>query len=117
MVFLSNLGAENNNKLLTDYNQKILTFYSIYDYFVLLKVFNTNTLNFHQSFKDKLYSHQPSHMHYTRHSSNSNFNIPLFNHSVGKADLLSDHFDSIRDISLVFTRFTTNIMFILSSFA
>ena len=84
MVILSNLGAENNNKLLTDYNQKILTFYSIYDYFVLLKVFNTNTLNFHQYFKDKLYSHQPSHMHNTRHSSNSNFNIPLFNHSVGK---------------------------------
>ena len=30
-------------KLLTDYNQKILTFLSIYDYFVLLKAFNTNT--------------------------------------------------------------------------
>ena len=33
-------------KLLTDYNQKILTFHSIYDYFALLKAFNTNTLNF-----------------------------------------------------------------------
>ena len=40
-------------KLLTDYNQKILTFHSIYDYFVLLKACNTNTLNFHQYFKDK----------------------------------------------------------------
>ena len=34
-------------KLLTDYNQKILTFHSIYDYFALLKAFNTNILNFH----------------------------------------------------------------------
>ena len=33
-------------KLLTDYNQKILTFHSIYDYFALLNTFNTNTLNF-----------------------------------------------------------------------
>ena len=32
-------------KLLTDYNQKILTFHSIYDYFALLKAFNTNTLH------------------------------------------------------------------------
>ena len=43
-------------KLLKYYNQKILTFHSIYDYFALLKVFNTNTLNFHQYFKDKLSS-------------------------------------------------------------
>ena len=42
-------------KLLTDYNQKILSFDSIYDYFALLKPFNTYTLNFHQYFKDKLY--------------------------------------------------------------
>ena len=35
-------------KLLTDYNQKILTFHSIYDYFALLKaLYPTNTLNFH----------------------------------------------------------------------
>ena len=68
-------------KLLTDYNSKILTFYSIYDYFALLKAFNTNTLNFHQYFKQKLSSHQPSHMHNTRHRTNSNFNTPLFNHS------------------------------------
>ena len=34
-------------KLLTDYNQKILTFHSIYNYFALLKAFNTNTVNFH----------------------------------------------------------------------
>ena len=64
-------------KLLTDYNQKILTFHSIYDYFALLKAF-TNTLNFYQYFKDKLSSHQPSHMHNTRHRTNSNFNTILF---------------------------------------
>ena len=68
-------------KLLTDYNLKILTFHSIYDYFALLKAFNTNTLNFHQYFKDKLSSHQPSHMHNSGHKTNSNFNTPLFNHS------------------------------------
>ena len=66
-------------KLLTDYNQKVLTFHSIYDYFALLKAFKTNTLNFHQYFKDELSSHQPSHMHNTRHRTNSNFNTPLFN--------------------------------------
>ena len=67
-------------KLLTDYNQKFLTFHSVYDYFALLKAFTTNTLNFHQYFNDKLSSHEPSHMHNTRHRSNSNFNTPLFNH-------------------------------------
>ena len=67
-------------KLLTDYNHRILTFHSIYDYSALLKASNTNTLNFHQYFKDKL-SSQPSHMHNTRHRTNSNFNTPLFNHS------------------------------------
>ena len=56
-------------KLLTDYNHWILTFHSIYDYYD------------HQYFKDKLSSHQPSHMHNTRHRTNSNFNTPLFNHS------------------------------------
>ena len=35
-------------KLLTDYHHRILTFHSIYDYFALLKAFNTNTLNFDQ---------------------------------------------------------------------
>ena len=68
-------------KLLTDYNQKILTFHSIYDYFTLWKAFNTNTLNFHQYFKNKLSFHQPSHIHNTRHRTNSNFNTPLFNYS------------------------------------
>ena len=68
-------------KLLTDYNQKILSFHSIYDYFALLKVFNTNTHNFHKYFKDKLSSHQLSHIHNTRHRTNSNFNTALFNHS------------------------------------
>ena len=59
-------------KLLTDYNQKILTFHSIYDYFVLLKAFNINSFNLHQYFKEKL-SYQPSRMHNTRHRTNSNF--------------------------------------------
>ena len=68
-------------KLLSDYNQQILTFHSIYDYFALLKAFNTNSLNFHQYFKDKLSSHQPSHLHNTRHRTNSKFNTPLFNYS------------------------------------
>ena len=66
--------------LLTDYNHSIFTFNSIYDYFALLKAFNTNTLNFHQYFKDKLSSHRPSQM-YTRRRANNNFNTPLFNHS------------------------------------
>ena len=68
-------------KLLTDYNHRILTFLSIYDYFALLKVLNTNTLNFHQHFKDKLSSHKSFHMNSTRHRINSIFNTPLFNHS------------------------------------
>ena len=68
-------------KLHTDYNHRILTFHSICDYFALLKTFNANTHNFHQYFKDKLSSHQPSHMHNTRHRTNNNFNTPLFNHS------------------------------------
>ena len=68
-------------KLLSDYNHRILTFHSIYYYFALLKAFNTNTLNYSQYFKDKLSSHQPSHMHNTRHRTNSNFIIPRFNHS------------------------------------
>ena len=55
--------------------------HSIYDYFALLKAFNTNTRNFHQYFKDKLSSHQQSHMHNTRHGTNSNLNTSLFNHS------------------------------------
>ena len=57
---------------------RILTFHSIYDYFALLKDFNTNTLNFHQYFKDKLSSHQPSHMYNTRHRTNNNFNTCTF---------------------------------------
>ena len=70
------------SKLLTDYNRNILNFHLIYDYFALLKAFYTNTPNFHQYFKDKLSSHQPSHMHNTRHRINSNLNILLsINHS------------------------------------
>ena len=57
---------------------RILTFHSIYDCFALLKAFNTNILNYHQYFKDKSFSHQPSHMHNTRHRTNSNFNTALF---------------------------------------
>ena len=68
-------------KLFTDYNHMILTFHYICAYFALLKVCNTNTLNFHQYFKDKLSSHQPSHMDNTRHRKNSNFYTQLFNHS------------------------------------
>ena len=45
-------------KFLTDYNHRILNFHTIYRYFTLLKVFNTNTLNFHQYLKDKLSSLQ-----------------------------------------------------------
>ena len=74
-------GHRRARKLFTDYNHRILTFHSIYYYFALLKAFNTYTLNFHQYFKDNLSSHQPSHMHNTRHRTNSNFNPPLFNHS------------------------------------
>ena len=59
----------------------ILIFHSIYDYFALLKAFNTNTFNYHQYFKDKLSSHQPSDMHNTRHRTNNNLNTPVFNHS------------------------------------
>ena len=71
-------------KLLTEYNQTILTCHSINDYFALLKAFITNTINFHQYFKDKKLSfHQPSHMYNTRHRTNSNFNTPLLNHSTG----------------------------------
>ena len=43
----------------------------------LLKAFNTNSLNFNQYLKDRLSSHQPSHMHNTRHRANSNFNALL----------------------------------------
>ena len=67
--------------LFTDCNQKILNCHLIYDYFALLKYFNTNSCNFHQYFKDKLSSHQPSPTHNTTHRTNSNFNTPLFNHS------------------------------------
>ena len=41
-------------KLLTDYNQRILIFHSVYDYSALLKTFNTNTFNFHKYFKEIL---------------------------------------------------------------
>ena len=57
----------------------LITFHSIYDYFALLKAFNTNTLNFYQYLKDKLSSNKPSHMHNTRYTTNINFNTPLFN--------------------------------------
>ena len=74
-------------KLLTDYNQKIFTFHSIYDCFALFTALKTDTLNFHQYFKDKLSCHQPSHMHNTRHRTNSNYNTPLFNHSKTQKNL------------------------------
>ena len=82
LLRLSVLTCRRACKLLTDYNQKILTFHSIYDYFALLKAFSTQiTLIFKKYFKDKLYSHQPCHLHNTRHRTNTNFNTPLFNHS------------------------------------
>ena len=81
MLLRLSVSHESMQIILTDYNEKIVTFHSIYDYFALLKAFNTNTINFHQYCKDKLTSHQPSHMHNTRHRTNSNFNTPLFNHS------------------------------------
>ena len=68
-------------RTISSLKQYLFTFHSTYDCFVLLEAFNTNTLTFHQCFKDKLSSHQPSHMHNTRHRTNSNFNTPLFNHS------------------------------------
>ena len=80
-MLLSECAHRRACKLLTDYNHRILNFHSIYDYIALLKAFNTNTLNYHQYFKDKLSSHRPSHMHNARHRNNSNFNTPLFNHS------------------------------------
>ena len=67
-------------KLLTDYNHRILTFHSIYEYSALLKAFNTNTLYIHLYFNDQLSSQQPSHMRNTRQRTNSNFNTPLYNH-------------------------------------
>ena len=68
-------------KLLKDYNHRILTFHSIYDYFCFIKGFKYKYLNCHQYFKDKLSSCQPSHMYNTRHRTNNNFNTPLFDHS------------------------------------
>ena len=62
-------------KLLPDYNQRIHTFQTIYDYFAFLRIFNTNTQNLHQHFKGKLSSHQLSHMHNTRHTTNSNLTL------------------------------------------
>ena len=58
----------------------MLTFHSIYDFFALLKAFNTSSPNFRQYFKDKLSSHQSSHMHNIRDRINNNFNTPLFSH-------------------------------------
>ena len=62
----------------------------MYDYFALLKTFNTNTLNLHQYFKDKLSSHQPSRMHDTRHRTKKNFNTPLFNPRCVKLEAETD---------------------------
>ena len=60
-------------KLLTDYNRRIVTFHSIYDYFALLIAFDTNTLNFHQYCKDKISSHQPSYTQNRRDRKNRIF--------------------------------------------
>ena len=42
---LSVLTGEHANY--SDYSHTILTFHSVYDYFALLKAFNTNSRNFH----------------------------------------------------------------------
>ena len=77
LLRLSVLTGEHVN-----YSQIITKRSSLFTQFIItLKAFNINTLTFHQYFKDKLSSHQPSHMHNTRHRTNSNFNTPLFNHS------------------------------------
>ena len=77
-VILSCISNWRARKLLIDYNHRILTFHSIYDYFALLNAFNIKKINFHQYFKDKLSSHQPSHMHNIRHRTNGYLNTPLF---------------------------------------
>ena len=59
----------------------ISTFQSIYDYIALLKAFNSNAIDFYQYFKEKLSSHEPSQMLYTRHRINSNVNTPHVNSS------------------------------------
>ena len=69
-------GEHSNYPQITTIGSSLFT-----QYFALLKAFNTNILNFHQYFKDKLSSHPPSHMYSTRHRTNSNFNTPFFNHS------------------------------------
>ena len=74
-------------KVLADYDRTIATFHWIYDYFALLKAFNSNSVNFHQYFKDKLSSHQPFHMHNTRHRTNGIFNSPLFHSKIQKCYL------------------------------
>ena len=81
LLRLSVLTGEHANYLQVNYIQTILNFRSIYGYFALLTASNTNTVCFHLYLNDKLSSHQPSHMHNTRHRTNSNFNTPLFNHS------------------------------------
>ena len=62
LLWLGVLTGEHANYSQIINKLTILTFHSIYDYFALLKAFNTNTPNFHQYFKDKLSSHQPSHI-------------------------------------------------------
>ena len=58
-------------KLLTDYMITVVHQYP-----------NTYILNFNKYFKDKLSSHQPSHMNNSMQTqNNSNFNTPLFNNS------------------------------------
>ena len=74
-------GRTNAAKIECAHRRACKLLHSIHDHFALLKAFDKNTLNFHKYFKDKLSSHQPSHMHNTRHRTNINFNTPLFNHS------------------------------------
>ena len=63
-------GEYANYSQITTIGSSLLTQFMI----TLLKAFNTNTLNIRQYFKEKFFSHQPSHMYSTTHRINSNFN-------------------------------------------
>ena len=98
--------------LLTDYNQKVLTFQSVSDYFALLNALNTNAFNFHQYFEDKLFSHH--HFICTTQlltQKNSNFNTPLFNHSKNKNVICSKYFPCGTAYHVRFKNYTSKFTF------
>ena len=59
----------------------ILTFHSIYDYFALLKAFNTNTLNYLSSISQRQIIFSSTISYAQHHRTNDNFDTPLFIHS------------------------------------